>query len=209
MSIIISCVGLRINAELKQISQRELEMLDNNREAVFSVHYDIAPDTGRHVYTIYSTGGMIRGAYLQAITFFEININDKKYGEKKYIMYFSGCNHYKNNSTLAEFDNKTQTFYFETDYTDEINKFGDRLKETLRDRLATESVYVYRKDRVQISYTDFENKRRNKLYQIAYGTMMAENEESIKGNPLAVFAKNYDDSELSFAVEQIATDLGV
>lgn len=206
MSIIIAWVGINIDERSRQIAQKELEILDNNREAIFSIQYENIPDEGIYKYTIYNIGGTISGSWLYAESFFDININDDTYGQKKYRIYFEGCNHYENNYLAAYFNEETKSFSFNSDFNSKIDEFRLKLQDNIVDKLTCGSVYIYRKNRINIDYINFENQSKHTVYEIIRDSLMSVNsnyEEDNKYELLDITIRNFDDQDLENVMSRI------
>lgn len=183
MGIIISFVGLKFNERTTEIYQRQLEILDNDREPYFSIScekiYEQRKENGYFIinkYTIKNDGGLIKDAYLSNIDSY-IMIYDKNSGIV-YKYYFDGKFSTPNKEYVYNLNTKTFCFY--ANETDQISNFTEALVEDLAFLFDEYNVVISINNQIRINYINYKNEKQGRIYEFSKDGIFAKSEDDIK-----------------------------
>lgn len=162
MSIIVSIVAVNIGINANKIANKELDILENDREAYFVIEdgrskpYETAYDFGNtHEYLICNAGGRITNSNIQTMAYLYIEIYPNSDTTTEPVIYSAPMPKYCYIKDGYNKKNKTFTFYSRASYM--LPGFEARLTEQLEEILHGCTIIITRKDLVNIRYTNFQN----------------------------------------------------
>lgn len=183
-SITVSCASNQINEKTKKIYERQLEILENDREPYFLIKSE--PVNGNYqgkdynytkkLYTIKNEGGLITGAYsFPVYTDIIIKIFNKGLGKRStYILTYDGLFEdvdVENSSFLYDIESKTFKFYMRE--SDKFNDFIHNLRLELEKTFPAseedswmERIEITYDNKVEIGYINYKNIEFNQVYKI-------------------------------------------
>jgi hypothetical protein len=210
MGIMISYVGWKTNIRTAQIYQRQLDILDNDREPYFTIHckpilerFESEDDYyTKKLYTIKNEGGLINGAFLYGARgyaiIFLIEPETKK--EKIYKLYISEM--FENSNGLTSFyDEQNKSFCFYGYEGSKYDKFRNELGVKLEELFEEYSVSVYFENYVDIVYVNYKNEECSHTYKFL-GESMSLSTDSMEKERVYVGGVEKIDN-----VENIAKDV--
>lgn len=170
MGIVISFVGWKTNKRSADIYQRQLEILDNDREPYFSLSYETINEerneNGYNIinkYTIKNEGGLINDAYLSDIKSCMIICVEND--ENKYKYYLDGKFSIPNEQYIYNLENKKFSFYGQENY--EFLNFIEALEKDITFLFNECDVDISVNDYIKINYVNYKNERYNKVYEFS------------------------------------------
>lgn len=193
MSLIVSWVGVKSNMRSENIYERQLEIMENDREPYFTIKCDLVGEgTGeeglkfkKNLYTLSNKGGLITGAYiLEVDTYVVIKVFNADLGKKiTYILYLDDI--FEKTEGIASFydaENKEFKFYeYKNDnYDNLIRKLRSKLEETFpaSDNTWAYKTEMYTENRVVIEYINYKNSEFHQTYQFMTGDRLILTTES-------------------------------
>ena len=179
MSVIISIIGVKANTRSTEIYNRQLEIMENDREPYFTIKSQIDDEISKNydysekIYTIKNEGGLITGAYIPDIsTYIYIYIcNNNTDISKTYILQIDYIFESKN-AIYSIYDNKNKEFKFCKHESDKLNNLLSRLDLALKDIFVEKGNYykfttkTYLKNIIEINYINYQNIEFNQKYQL-------------------------------------------
>lgn len=180
MSVLISCFGYEANRRSVDIYEKQLEIMENDRDPYFIIKCDSIDnevsngdnDNKQKVYTITNKGGLITGAYLFDIYKLAI-IKIREYSpefENTYIIYFSD-QFIKTEGIISLYNEHEKNFKFYSYEHDKFNKLiydlQQKLKEIYPDKESewSHKASVQTEDIVEINYINYKNEEYIQKYQ--------------------------------------------
>lgn len=183
MGIVISFVGWKTNQRSADIYQRQLEILDNDREPYFSLSYEkIYEERGEDVYriinkyTIKNDGGLISDAYLSDIKSYIIIYCAN--GENIYKYYLDGKFSIPNEQYIYDLDTKKFSFYGEEN--SRFSVFVEKLESDLAFVLDEYDATVLVNNYITINYVNYKNEKYSKVYEFSRDGIFANIEDDTK-----------------------------
>lgn len=178
-SLAVSCASNQINTKTKEISEKQLEILENDREPYFTIKSQIDDeisenyDYSKKIYTIKNEGGLITGAYIPEIsTYIYVNIcnNNTDIG-KTYILKIDYIFESKN-AIYSIYDNTNREFKLCKHESNKLNNLLPRLDSALKEIfLEKGNHYTFTTDTclkniIEIDYINYQNIEFNQKFQI-------------------------------------------
>lgn len=174
MGIIISFVGWQTNIRTEKIYQRQLKILDNDREPYFTIHCEPILERFeskdnyyiKKLYTIKNEGGLINGAFLYGVRGYAIIflVEAETKTEKVYKLYIPEMfETIEEGISLYDEENKEFSFYgYEGSKYD---KFENELSLKLNELFKEYNVSVYFENYVDIIYVNYKNEECSHTYK--------------------------------------------
>lgn len=211
MGVIISGVGLRIDKRNQEISNKQLEILENDREPYFTIKTNTIEQEfkdydnyyyKKNRYTILNTGGAISGAYLEIQPQIVIYIfNDTLDKNEKYVYLMPELFYGDGIYTLYDEPSKTFTFYgYEGSYYDSLIR---KFEKELREKFVDEIVGVLQLNYVDITYVNYENKYFQKRYNFHENQIELEDEADVVDKCLGIMESNNMENIVEETYEKI------
>lgn len=205
MGIIISFVGWRTDRRNSEIYQKQLEILQNDREPYFTIKCETILHNyleegyyAQNKYTIKNEGGMISEAFIKDVYSYltiDVPINRKDNYiclhfiyefEDRFTMPSNECFYNEETKELVFYELDDNTYRdFEYDLEQEINKVLQR-----------DDILVISKNYVEIYYVNYKNEEYSKRYEFAPNKIvLEENNDEVfirvkQSDNVAVIAKN-------------------
>lgn len=209
ISVVISVVGVRLDSRSNRISQKQFEILENDREAYFTVDVkgwfekfnDVYDYEEIYAYTVYNQGGIISGAYLVPVSYLKIFINDSCYGDKIYKLPIIGRS-YIDEGIFEFYNEEDKSFKFYIRESSKLDEFIKNLDETIEEQLSNGSVMIFIEDKITITYINYQNIKKEIKYDVIYKALSVDDSTS-KVEVLPYIAENCDDIELKEATEVV------
>ena len=183
MGIVISFVGWKTNQRSADIYQKQLEILDNDREPYFSLSYEKISEERKedeyHIinkYTIKNDGGLIYDAYLSDIKSC-VTICVKN-DENIYKYYLDGKFYIPNEQYIYNLDTKKFSFYCNENsaFSDFVEALEIDLAFVFDEYDVTISVNNY----ITINYVNYKNEKYSKVYEFSRDGIFANVEDDTK-----------------------------
>ncbi len=210
MGIIISYVGWQTNIRTAEIYQRQLEILDNDREPYFTIQCEPVIERFeskdnyyiKNMYTIKNEGGLIKRAFLYGVrgyaTIFLIEPETKT--EKIYKLYISGMFE-ESDGITSSYDERNKSFIFFGYEGSKYDKFISELDLKLEELFKEYSVSVYFENYVDIVYVNYKNEECSHTYNFLGDGIVLSTDSTEKERVFVGGVENIDD------VESIAKDV--
>lgn len=211
MSIIVSVVGVRIDIRNQEISKKELEILENDREPYFKIECDLNYDEFesadnyviKKTYTITNTGGTISGAYMTVCSYLEIYLPKDKPGEYDIYTYILPEN-FKNETLFHGYNEESKSFTFCEYESSDYNDYIKELEKDLRTFFDNESIALLCKNYADIVYVNYKNERYDVRYNFLENELILQDKQET--HTFLGFLYEGDESEI--VVKQIKDIIG-
>lgn len=178
MGLIISIVGWKTNQRSADIYQRQLEILDNDREPYFTIHCETVEKLfendsyAKKMYIIRNEGGRINGASIFWVRgYIGILLREPVTGEKKnYEIYVPGmfrCS----DGLMSLYDEENKLFYFYECEGDKYNNFINELRLKLEEMFTEYLIIVTYSKYVNIIYSNYKNEAYDRQYLFSESEM--------------------------------------
>ncbi len=180
MSITISIVSLALNKRSTEVYEKQLEILENDREPYFTM--ECKPINGsfeesdycftKKLYTITNIGGLISDAYLLEVeTWLEIRIPNPESGQlSTYRICFTDLFE-KTEGIISLYNEESKEFNFYSRENDKLDKIIHELEIELNKTYSeknndwTHTVHISYRDIIIIEYVNYKNESYHQIYQ--------------------------------------------
>lgn len=182
-SIVVSVAGIRMEKNTQMVAEKELEILENDREAHFSIlseefSYEIEDTTDDYEYsyyckhTVYNTGGRISGAYLDPSSCIYIYITNGFQSNitQTYRLPLSEFS-YTDSSFIDFYDADSKSFNFYLYEDSRLNDFCLEVCEYVKEYNPNIRIITIRKDFVTITYSNYENIKKELRFEVNYDSL--------------------------------------
>ncbi len=185
MSLIIAFVGVSIENKVQEISQKELEVLENDREAYFFVEkngYKVLDDKADIVtvteYIIHNTGGRIVNAYVDTEAYIDIEVSthDENFVDTVIYRLDLGGFCYTDTGFRDWYETETKSFNFLLKESGNLELMTDSLPGCVEKVMPGSRVNVSRKNVLKIVYSNYQNIKKQVDF-ILIGNVMEHKEE--------------------------------
>lgn len=207
MSIIVSVVGVRIDIRNQEISKKELEILENDREPYFKIECDLNFDEFesadnyviKKTYTITNTGGTISGAYITVCSYVKIYLPTDKPGEYDVYTYVLPEKFIKNETLFYAYNEESKSFTFCEYESSDWNDFIIKMEKDLRTYFDNEGIILLCENYVDMVYVNYKNERYDVRYSfLEDGLILQDKQENetflgflYEGNEVKTAIKTY------------------
>lgn len=186
MSIVISVVGLRIDKRNQEISQKELEIIENDREPYFKIECDSNYVNNKNFddyimkkkYTITNTGGSIYGAYIMVKPMLEIWVPKERAGEYDIFTYMLPEMLDENAGIMYLYEETSKTFTFYEYESSEWNNIIKHLQSGLRNFLGNESIVLLVQNYIDMTYVNYKNEHYDIRYNFLDDRLILQDKQS-------------------------------
>ena len=181
VTIIVYIMGNSINNKTKEISEKQLEIAESDKEPNFTIKSEDVKGIfeakdyyfQKKLHIVMNKGGLITGAYLSEIhnrlTIYISNKNSKE--TTKFDIQLIGLIE-KTNKIISLYDEKDKVFRFyeyETDKTTELLSNLERAIREIFPKPEVISVSTSLEKSIDIEYINYKNKECHKTYQLLVG----------------------------------------
>lgn len=189
MGAVISGVGLKVNQKTAEIYQKQLEILDNDREPYFTINSETIfkrSDKDSYYiqmkYTIKNEGGLITEAFIKdigAYAIIHIPIHGKNNYKNLYFRYEIEDKFSMPNSSYF-YNEETKEFVFYGVMDSDHQDFATALEQELNSILGSNDTYIGFEDYIEIFYVNYKNDEYRKKFQFTGNSMVInENDDRI------------------------------
>lgn len=206
MGIVISFVGWRTDKRSSDIYQKQLEILQNDREPYFTIKcetvYSDYQDDGYYMqkkYTIKNEGGRISEAFIKyanSYLIIDIPIN-KKNNYKNLHFIYEIENRFSTPSNECFYNEKTKELVFYGVDNSDYEDFSMKLEQELNRILKRDDIYVLNQNYVELYYVNYKNEEFRKKYEFTQNTIVI-NETNDE-----VFIRVGQSNDIALIVEEI------
>lgn len=184
MGVVISFVGWKTNQRSADIYQRQLEILDNDREPYFTINSEITYQSLEEdsyfiqsKYVIKNEGGLIIEAFTKDVkSYAVVDVYIPNGVELKRLCFKYEINKFSVLDRISYYDKETKELAFYGIKNSEYENFRAELEDKLNKILNNCYVFVGYEDYIEISYINYKNEKNVKKYRFI-GDSLAINDD--------------------------------